>query len=167
MNDERLAHLREFYSVLGRLEQQTGGAQTLGDFPGNVSLPNRGVYFFREHDELRRDSGVGPRIVRVGTHALTLTSKTTLRTRLSQHRGQKKSGGGNHRGSIFRLLVGTALIAKDGLQFPTWGKGNTAPSETRAAEVPLELEATRIIGAMPFLWLAIEDEPGSGSFGVI
>jgi hypothetical protein len=52
------------------------------------------------------------------------------------------------------MLVGTALIGKDGLQFPTWGKGNTAPSETRAAEVPPGLEATRVIGAMPFLWVS-------------
>jgi len=34
---------------------------------------------------------------------------TTLWARLSQHRGSAKSGGGNHRCSIFRLLVGRAL----------------------------------------------------------
>jgi hypothetical protein len=49
-------------------------------------------------------------IVRVGTHALETGSQTTLWKRLSQHRGQARSGSGNHRGSIFRLIVGTALI---------------------------------------------------------
>jgi hypothetical protein len=163
MDSERLVHLQEFYSLLNRLEQQTGGAQTLGVFSDKVTLPKRGVYFFREHDEPRSNSGLGQRIVRVGTHAVISKAKSTLRSRLSQHRGQKKSGGGNHRGSIFRLLVGTSLIERDGLLFPTWDKGSSAPSETRAGEVALELEVTRVIGAMPFLWLAIEDEPGPGS----
>jgi hypothetical protein len=55
------------------------------------------VYFFREAGETRCDSGNGPRIVRVGTHALKAGSSTKLWTRLSQHRG-KSAGGGNHRG---------------------------------------------------------------------
>ena len=43
-----------------------------------------------EDGEVRSDSGTGPRIVRVGTHALTEGSGTKLRTRLSQHHGQTK-----------------------------------------------------------------------------
>jgi hypothetical protein len=52
------------------------------------------VYFFMEEGETRSDSGIGARIVRVGTHALKEGSGTKLWTRLSQHRGQEKSGGG-------------------------------------------------------------------------
>ncbi|RDI53629.1 hypothetical protein [Microvirga subterranea] len=123
-----------------------------------MDWPNRGVYFFMEDGETRSDSGSGPRIVRVGTHALTDSSCTKLWVRLRQHRGQGKSGGGNHRGSIFRLIVGAALMARYGHDFPTWGQGNNAPADVRLGEITLEREVSKVIGAMPFLCLAIEDE---------
>jgi hypothetical protein len=128
-----------------------------------MDWPKRGVYFFMEDGETRSDSGSGPRIVRVGTHALTDGSGSKLWGRLRQHRGQGKTGGGNHRGSIFRLIVGTALIARDGHEFPTWGQGNNAPAGVRSGEVGLEREVSKVIGAMPFLWLAIDDEPSPKS----
>jgi len=123
----------------------------------------RGIYFFQETGEGRSDTGAGPRIVRVGTHALTTGSKTRLWTRLSQHRGQVQSGGGNHRGSIFRLIIGTALIERDKYDCPTWGKGSSASREVRLDEHPLEQAVSEVVGAMPFLWLAIDDEPGPDS----
>lgn len=118
---------------------------------------------FFEHGEVRGDTGSGLRVVRVGTHALRLGSNTTLWNRLSQHRGQLRLGGGNHRGSIFRLIVGTALIAQQDFSFPTWGGGNTATREIRAGEVALERDVSRVIRAMPFLWLAVDDQPGPSS----
>ena len=128
-----------------------------------MKWPKRGVYFFRETDEVRADTGSGPRIVRIGTHALKTGSKTKLWTRLRQHKGVASSGGGNHRGSIFRLIVGAALIERDGLDYPTWGKGDTAPREVTKCEQPLERTVSTVIGDMPFLWLAVEDEPGPSS----
>ena len=128
-----------------------------------MSWPSRGIYFFREPGEGRTDTGAGRRIVRVGTHALKAGARTSLWTRLSQHRGRARSGGGNHRGSIFRLLVGTALIEREGTKFPSWGHGNRASREIRHAEEPLERAVSGVIGAMPFLWLAVDDEPGPGS----
>ena len=74
-----------------------------------MDWPRRGVYFFFEPGESRSLSGTGSRIVRLGTHALANGSRSTLWQRLSQHRGNAKGDGGNHRGSIFRLLVGVAL----------------------------------------------------------
>lgn len=97
-----------------------------------------------------------------GTHALSVGSRTKLWSRLSQHKGQA-NGGGNHRGSIFRLLVGTALINKNRLNFPTWGIGNTADRAVRTGEVDLERQVSQVICNMRFLWLAIEDEPGPNS----
>lgn len=105
----------------------------------------------------------GQRVVRVGTHALKTASATRLWTRLSQHRGRLWSGGGNHRGSIFRLIVGTALMARHGHEFPTWGIGQSASAEIRAGEVELEREVTGFIGAMPFVWIEVDDEPGADS----
>jgi len=161
--EERLLHLRLFYSLLERLEQVIGGARTLTEGSSRLAWPQRGVYFFQESSELRTDSGSGPRIVRVGTHALASGSGTRLWTRLSQHRGQIRSGAGNHRGSIFRLIVGTALINHGEFTSPTWGNGSNAPRETRQQEVSLERAVSSVICAMPFLWLRIDDEPSPAS----
>lgn len=164
MKQERLGHLTRFYALIGRLEDTIGGARRLSDCNGRLRWPPRGVYFFMEDGEHRNDSGTGPRIVRVGTHALKDGSRTRLWTRLSQHRGQLRSGGGNHRGSIFRLIVGTALIERHGYDFPTWDDRNgSATVEVRAAEQGLEREVSATIGAMRFVWLPAGDEPGQGS----
>lgn len=161
MTTERLEDLIKFYVSMNRLENKIGGRRLLADCHGRMPWPERGIYFLMENDEQRTDSGPGSRIVRVGTHALTTGSKTTLWQRLSQHKGQQKAGGGNHRGSIFRLIVGTALD-KDH-QYPTWGQGQTAARDLRAIEAPLEQKVSQVICAMPFLWLSINDAPSRDS----
>lgn len=164
MGDCRLGHLIRFYELIHALEDLLGGARRLAECDGRLDWPSRGVYFFMEDTEYRTHTGAGPRIVRVGTHALKAGSETRLWTRLSQHRGQRLSGGGNHRGSIFRLIVGTALIAKHQYQFPTWDdRAGSATAETRAGELALEREVSTTIGAMRFLWLPINDESGMDS----
>jgi hypothetical protein len=160
---KRLDDLRKFYAALSVLEQKLGGARSLASCSGRMTWPRRGVYFFLETGEGRRESGTGPRIVRVGTHALKENGSTLLWARLAQHRGRLSSGSGNHRGSIFRLIVGSALIAQRGYDYPTWGNGNNAARDIRAGERNLECEVSGVIGAMPFLWLAIDDEAGPGS----
>ena len=162
-NDDRIRHLIRFYSILDVLEKNIGGARKLAECSGRIMWPRRGVYFFRETGEHRSDSGAGPRIVRVGTHALREGGSTRLWTRLSQHKGQKSTGGGNHRGSIFRLIVGTSLIGLRGYDYPTWADKNTAATEIRADEQALEREVSNIIGSMPFLWIAIDDDAGPAS----
>src|SRR5437867_8622036 len=117
----RLDDLVRFYELLDRLEQRIGGRQVLSACHGRMAWPKRGVYFCMENGEERTDTGSGLRIVRVGTHALTDDSGTTLWKRLSQHKGQQKSGGGNHRGSIFRLLLGSTLVNGGTVACPTWG----------------------------------------------
>ena len=83
----RLDHLKQFYLSLGVLEKRLGGARRLSDCSGRMSWPMRGIYFFMEPGEGRTETGHGPRIVRVGTHALTARSNTKLWDRLRQHRG--------------------------------------------------------------------------------
>ena len=158
----RLDDIRKFYVILNQLNNSMGGPRRLLSCDGRFSWPQRGVYFFMEDGEARSDSGQGPRIVRVGTHALKAQSSTTLWKRLSQHKGGEKSGRGNHRGSIFRLIVGTALNADAAETCLTWGD-KTAGRDVRAGETALEEHVTRIIGRMPFLWLVIDDEPGPTS----
>ena len=159
----RIHALNRFYGLLSDLELQLGGARRLSYCNGRMSWPLRGVYFFRQPGENRGDPGSGSRIVRIGTHALKTGSATKLWTRLSQHRGQMRTGGGSHRGSIFRLIAGAALIERDGHVFPTWGNGSSASRMIRQEEESLEQLVSKAIGAMPFLWLAVNDEPGPDS----
>lgn len=164
VSTQRLEDIGRFYKLLDRLEQQIGGARRLAACHGRLDWPQRGVYFFMEDGEPRSDSGTGPRIVRVGTHALTATSRTTLWKRLSQHRGTARSGGGNHRGSVFRLLVGTALIGTGEQACASWNNGTpSATPSVRAGELSMEQAVSRRIGAMRFLWLDVDDPPGRES----
>jgi hypothetical protein len=105
-----------------------------------------------------------PRIVRVGTHAVSRGSKTTLWDRLSTHRGTV-AGSGSHRSSIFRLHVGRAWtrFAKEGSWPATWSKGQSAPAEVRAGEQELEMQVSKLVRSMSVLWLAVADEPGPSS----
>ena len=161
---ERIEDVARFYAALRRLEEGIGGMRRLSHCDGRAGWPERGIYFFFEGGEGRTGSGAGPRVVRVGTHALTSGSGTSLWNRLRNHRGDTKTGGGNHRGSIFRLLVGAALAAREpGLSIDTWGCCSSAPREVRAREADLERRVSGVIGNMPMLWLCIDDQPGRDS----
>lgn len=153
--------LDELYSLLEAAAQLHGGPRLLRNATGRDHWPTHGVYFFFEPGELRED-GATPRVVRVGTHALTESSKAKLWTRLRAHRGKlggRNPGGGNHRGSVFRLHVGTALIERDG--YPeaatSWASRSTAPREVRDREVVLEQAVSRHIGAMTVVHVAVMD----------
>jgi hypothetical protein len=66
----RLADVVRFYALLDLLDKRTGGTRTLAQLGSFRDWPQRGIYFFFEASEVRRDSGQGLRVVRVGTHAL-------------------------------------------------------------------------------------------------
>jgi hypothetical protein len=169
----RLGDVIRLYAVLDDLRGRLGEARYLRNCSGRDPWPARGVYFFFEPGEKRTRSGTGPRVVRVGTHAITSTSTTTLWDRLSQHRGVASSGGGNHRGSIFRLLVGEAVVRRNRLEAPSWGVAGSRSAAVavlgmsrdaiKTQEAPIEIAVSRIIGAMPFLWVPTEDAPGPES----
>ncbi|MBI3507095.1 MAG: hypothetical protein HY059_19845 [Proteobacteria bacterium] len=122
--------------------------------------PRRGVYFFFEPGEVRTGSGHGLRLVRIGTHALKVGARSTLYQRLRQHAGNSSGFGGNHRGSIFRLLIGDALIVRGGEQCPSWGaKGGI----NKVAEAQIEAAVSTYLGQLPFLCFPIADAPGPES----
>lgn len=154
-----------FYELLALLDDLVGGPRRLVDCTAASGWPAAGVYFFFEDGERRWDGS--PRVVRVGTHALTATSRTSLWSRLAQHRGTlggTTPGGGNHRGSIFRLHVGTALLAT-GDWDPAIKASWTDPHPSRAArqaERPVERAVSAHIGAMPLLWLPVPDSRHRG-----
>jgi hypothetical protein len=169
----QLGELNRFYALLEDLERRLGGARRLNNSDGRMNWPARGLYFFFEPGEHRNVSVSGPRVVRVGTHALKAGSRTSLWNRLSQHRGTTRTGGGNHRGSIFRMLVGSALIRREGWDCPSWGVASYVSQaagllgmpveQLKSQELPIERRVSEYIGSMAFLWLAVGDEPGPTS----
>lgn len=146
---------------MDKLAARTGGPRRLAECSGRMIWPERGVYFFFEPGEMH---GARPRVVRIGTHALTATSRTTLWKRLSQHRGTASPVGGNHRGSIFRLLVGEALMRRDpSLAVSSWDTERPVDASTRIAEKQHEAMVSDHLGQTNLLFLPIDDPPGSDS----
>ena len=162
--DTRRHDLDRFYELLDDLEHAVGGRRRLGSATGRHGWPNRGVYFVFEPGQHRESCG--DRVVRVGTHGLKTGSRSTLWGRLRQHRGTR-GGGGNHRGSVFRLHVGQALAAQlddAGVTPPaTWASGSSAARPIREREASWEARVSDVIGAMSVLWVAVGDDPGPDS----
>jgi hypothetical protein len=165
----RATDLDRLYDLLDELRERVDGYRRLRDCHGRMAWPLRGVYFFFEDRELR-EGGRTPRLVRIGTHAVSIGSRTSLWQRLAQHRGTlggSSAGGGNHRGSVFRLHVGTALMNAQPEAFQaahaTWGRGSSADRATITVEASLERAVSQYIGSLLLLWVGVEDEPGPGS----
>lgn len=163
----RPSDLDRLYDLLDRLEVNVGGKELLKDCTGYMDWPDRGVYFFFAEDE-SRESEDQLRLTRIGTHAVSTGSGTSLWNRLRTHRGANSGtyeGGGNHRGSVFRKRVGEAMIERDELddEYPHWGEGSSAARERRLAELGLENRVSNYIRDLPFLWVNVNDEPGPES----
>ena len=159
-----------FYAHLDELGQRTGGPRFLNDPSLSRQCPRAGLYFFFESGEVRPNGQ--PRVVRIGTHALTPSAKTTLWGRLRQHLGHtggSNPGGGNHRGSIFRRHVGSALLNRhgDSQLLASWLAPDPLPGH-EDAERAIEVQVSQVIRAMPFLWLSVPTRPdGSSDRGVL
>lgn len=161
---QRRFDLDTFYGLLAELESRSGGRRLLGECHGRMNWPERGVYVFFEPGETRDCDPSTPRVVRVGTHALTSKSRTTLWNRVSQHRGTVRPYGGHHRGSIFRLLLGDAMMTRDPvLKIESWGQMSSAPREIREAERHHEALVSQYIGAMTLLFVSVPDASGPQS----
>jgi len=148
--------------MIAALAAQPLQAQELREHTGGSSWPSRGVYFFMESGEFRSRAPQSPRIVRVGTHAVSSGATSTLWGRLRAHRGGM-DGRGNHRGSIFRLHVGAALLESEGNQLATWGIKTSAPGNIRTVEAVHEKRVSAYIGRMSVVWVQVPDAPGPGS----
>lgn len=152
------------YALVQRVAAAVGESQSLSAQRGGSTWPDRGLYFFRDSGESRWARTEVPRVVRVGTHAVSRGSRASLWNRLRTHRGSAGSSG-NHRSSIFRLHVGAAMRARyPELAVPeSWGKGQSASSEVRLLEQEHETRVSQYIGKLGVLWLEIPDEPSPDS----
>jgi len=157
------AQVSRFYRMMRLLWLEQRGGRTFCDSNGKMEWPRRGLYFITEMPG-GLAHGTMPRIVRVGTHAVSAGSRTTLWDRLSTHRGTQ-AGGGSHRSSIFRSHVGHAIMNKGGQSaWPqTWSQGQSAPRTVRDGETQLEALVSNTIGQMRVLWLDVPDDAGPGS----
>mgnify|MGYP000023548153 CR=1 FL=1 len=163
----RREDLTRLYELLDEVEQTVGGKQKLKHCTGYMDWPDRGVYLFFASDE-RRDAADQLRLTRIGTHAVSEGSSTSLWDRLRTHRGAERGtyeGGGNHRGSVFRKRVGEAFVERDSLngEYPHWGKGSSAKRERRLDELEMERRVSDYLRDLPFLWLNVDDEPSAES----
>jgi hypothetical protein len=162
--DARLKDVDRFYGLVERMAKSADlGWRKLGDCEGRA-VPKQGIYFFRQTDEFRMSQSFEKRIVRIGTHAVSAGSRATLWNRLRTHRGGA-NGSGNHRGSIFRLHVGQALIRKTNREseFPAWGIGQSAKEAVKANEVEIELEVSKLIADMHVISLRVSGEASPDS----
>ena len=158
---QRKIILQEMYSILA---VRRSAIYQFKDFDKLFTTPPRGLYIFFDGDEYSSLSEHVPRIVRIGTHGVSMGSKSTLRQRLRAHFGTQK-GLGNHRSSVFRLHVGQSIIARDRLnaKFPNWGKGQSASSEIRKSEDELEIKVSSYIRHLHFCCIPIADDSGPTS----
>ncbi|ESS07867.1 MAG: hypothetical protein A07HN63_02372 [uncultured archaeon A07HN63] len=159
--------LDSVYSLLDDLEATVGGKRKLGDCDGRMNWPNRGIYFFFDPEETRSEPDQ-LRLTRIGTHAVSEGSSTSLWNRLRTHRGPQRGtyeDGGNHRGSVFRKRIGEAIIEKDNLEkeYSEWGVGSSAGRELRMEELDMERRVSEYIRDLPFLWVDVDDEPSPES----
>ena len=159
--------LEQFYRLIAQLDENVGGKQRLANCDGCMDWPERGVYFFFATDEQRAGTDQ-LRLTRVGTHAVSEGSGTTLWNRLRTHRGALSGtyeGGGNHRGSVFRKRVGEAMVERHDLHddYPQWGDGSSARRDFRLEELEMERRVSDYLRELPFLWVDVDDEPGPRS----
>lgn len=148
----RQENIDKFYDLLDEVMKKFP-KRTLNTI-SRSNLPEKGVYFFFEQNENRQNSKVC-RVVRVGTHAAIAKSNATLYGRLYNHKGSKNLTG-NHRGSVFRKLIGYSLIEKDNLNYPSWGdKSKKGDKSIKSLEKPLEKSVSIYLHTMLFTVLEV------------
>lgn len=157
LDSERIKALDRLYDMLFLYENKMGGIFQFKELGNDKLIPKRGVYIFFSENEKRLFSTKFNRIVRVGTHAVSQGSKSTLYNRLKTHKG-KSNFDGNHRSSIFRLHVGNAIMNKQNITCDSWGKDFPVTEALKKQELEIEKEVSNYIGEMPVLLINIDDK---------
>lgn len=159
---KHIEDVSRFYDGIFKLAKSTGGIRVFNECNGKMYWPRRGVYFIVDFNESHLVSNGFPRIVRIGTHAVSKDAKSTLWQRLKTHKGTN-DGGGNHRGSIFRLHVGNAIIKKESLVCDTWAIGQNTDKDIRERERNIEQLVSAYIGQLGVIVLEVDDLPSATS----
>ena len=149
----RRQNVDNFYNILWEAEQKFGlwDCKKLAEAHLSNKFYDSGVYFFYEPGELRAGHKNWGRIVRVGTHRVSLGKTATLFDRLKNHFGKEDGSGGNS--SIFRVHVGSAMTGK-----ADWWTGQPLKYTEK-----IQKEISRFMGALKFVVLPVNDDSGSDS----
>lgn len=160
--NDKIDKVKQLYDVVYYVANKTSGIRLLSECTGKMDWPKKGLYYILDFSEYSIAQNSSPKIIRVGTHAVSQGSKSTLWNRLKTHKGLN-NGGGSHRSSVFRLHIGNAIIAKNGLNIPTWAVGQNATKEIRDLETDLEKQVSEYIGKLGVVVLNIDDQSSSTS----
>ncbi|NLO21913.1 MAG: hypothetical protein GX119_07915 [Syntrophomonadaceae bacterium] len=139
----RKRNLDTLYQLLENYEERVAQRIALGELNRKL-LPPGGCCFYWEPGENRQDKGK-QRIVRVESYPLE-DAKRSMYSQLIKHRGTIAGtfkGGGDHRQSLLRHHIGTALINKNREFCDTW-EGETANAAVRKKEHLLETMVSRV-----------------------
>jgi hypothetical protein len=79
------------------------------------------------------------------------------------HRGSVKTGGGNHRRSIYRLHAGIAIMAREGLTQPATWSAKKVTRSARIFERDMERRVSDYLSITTLLYLDVDDAPGPHS----
>lgn len=159
---DRIDNVKRLYNNVYNVAEKTGGIKLFKDCDGKKYWPQKGLYFIFDMSESCFIAQKPNKIIRIGTHAVSKGSKSTLWHRLKTHKGLN-NGGGAHRSSVFRLHIGNALINKHNLHFPTWAIGQSASMETRKTEEELEQLVSEYISKLGIVVLDIDDPSSATS----
>ena len=153
----REAQIIRFYSLLNEITDRFP-LRPLGDLLNlGSNIPTKGVYFFFERGENSQFSDLG-RVVRIGTHGVQAGSKATIKQRLSNHKGPE-NGLGRHRASVYRELIGYAMINQHNLVFNDWGdRRQKSNRQVIEFERELEKQVSNYIRSLSFTILEINGE---------
>jgi hypothetical protein len=148
--------LEATYHMLEPLLASPARFLRFADCKGGEMWPDSGLYIFFDTAEPRLFAPTSPKIIRIGTHGVSSGSVSTLWQRMKAHKGDL-NGLGNHRTSIFRLHVGTALIARDATECPSWGMKERPSSAELRKEAEVERAVSAYIGELYISVLPISD----------
>jgi len=148
--------LDALYAVVRRLIEKCGVRPLRESM--QETMPSAGLYLFFDENERRLKGNSALRIVRVGTHGVASGSKASLRNRMRTHFGTS-AGEGNHRSSIFRLHVGSSIMAsKLHPIISSWGQSTTPDKSDESAEKTLEQEVSKYLGRLLVAFVAVPGE---------
>jgi len=152
----RKTDLDALYQILDGYEQRRDRKISLAELSRTHS-PRWGCCFFYEKGEYREESGA-PRIVRVESYP-RLEAKTDMYSQLILHRGTIAgvfTGGGNHRLSLLRKHIGTAMMNRMQISCESW-EDEQFNASVRKLEHPLEVRVSEVISRMEVLMISFED----------
>lgn len=161
LNSPRTQMLTAAYAILDEL-RDSPAHRPFEKCKGSDDWPSAGVYVYYDPQQNRILAPTHPKIVRIGTHGVSDGSISTLWQRLKAHKGDL-SGLGNHRTSIFRLHIGTALIASNRLQCPSWGSTARPSAAELEGEKEIERAVSEYIGRLHISVLPIIDDASKRS----